>query len=163
MGIELRAILPALLLCSGSVVAKEQCGPETGLRQVQLELTEVRSVQKAGFKLWEAEFEVKNSGSKKIQMAVSAYDATLRIYTGSFGYQAEFEPGRWENIAMNLDDSMAPNTIIELRHGAVVRFVQDTSDASGVAARGKAKRAWVKDEVSGCKFYSLPFSLPAAD
>jgi hypothetical protein len=65
------------------------------------------------------------------------------------------------DIAINLDDSMAPDTIIELRQGAVVRFLQDTSDASGVAARGRTKRAWVKDEVSGCKFYSLPFSLPA--
>lgn len=81
MSIEQRAILFALLLCSGSVVAKEQCGSKTGLRQVQLELTEVRSVQKGGFKLWEAEFEVRNSGSKKVQIAVSAYDATLRIYS----------------------------------------------------------------------------------
>jgi hypothetical protein len=81
MSIEQRAILFALLLCSGSVVAKEQCGSKTGLRQVQLELTEVRSVQKGGFKLWEAEFEVRNSGSKKVQIAVSACDATLRIYS----------------------------------------------------------------------------------
>lgn len=149
-----------LLASSDSVLASERCMDGADLRQVQLELTDVRRVQMGEYTLGEAEFEIRNLSEKEIRVAVSGNDSVLRIYTGSFGYQVEQEPGRWENYAINLDDAMAPDTMIELRKGAVARFVQDTSDVSGAELRGKAKRAWVKDEVGGCKFYSPPFSVP---
>lgn len=152
-------ILLASAYCdSANSVAR--CKNSEQPKDVKLVLVDVRKLQLGTHEVQEAEFELTNSGDAKILFYVTAVDAKLSAYPLSFGYQIEVVDGQWSDSAVNLDAMRAPDTSLELAKGGRVRFIQDTSDAYGPQSEGNAKRAWIKDERTGCRIYSSSFMLP---
>lgn len=149
-----------LVLCPQIGWASELCTSETQISGIQfkLEATEERRIGQ--FTVVEGHFLLRNSPSSEVAFHILGDEGLLRPYPLSVGFQLQAGDNEWMDTANSLESMMAPDTLVELSESATVRFVQDMSGTYWPDSDAKPRRAWIKDERSGCRIYSEPFELP---